>query len=642
MELALVLNIGTKMRYLTRQKSGIWQFRYQVPPKKRNFFNFCRQIKFSLHTRDRNVARTKSLKMELYMHQCLSNVKKYRKEIMLDMARSELFREEKPTVVDQLEYQELQNKFIESFKPSNGVMCDLVAQLINETIQTIKNTLNPTSKAALEESNLRFELKKMMALAEKHNGYTDSSLHWRSFSDLYCGEDTKQAAYDYIAQKSPLTYDDSSHFYSLLIEQLNKIFILRNTAHEASGNLDYDKLNRLIESLSIYLKNFEGKSEEGSITEHCISPVSVGLPESLQETANITELESYLSDYEKEKLSQGVKVKTVQGNISSIKVVLSLGGIECLKDISRSKGVEAFEKLKVYPSDPHHKKHKGIFEKLSPMNIYKKNIEVGAKYISEETATRNVQKTSSFFKWLAQYGVIDKNLFEGVVRSKKNSRKEQEKKRPFSPSDIKIIFSSNIYTEVHLKRFRKLYLNYQYWVPIIARYTGMRPNEICQLYKHDIVMENGIWCVKAHEERDDQSLKNMNSVRTIPIHSELIRLQFIQFVENQNDESRLFPELNYSPNEGYYSAVGSWFSRTFKEVLNFELQNKSFYSFRHYFINEFKQIGVASNLVGEIVGHIDQSITYDRYGSRVGVERLKDVIEMIPADENMKHIRPYY
>jgi dihydroorotase-like cyclic amidohydrolase len=53
------------MRYLTLSKSGIWQFRYQIPLRLRLHFDDRCEIKRSLKTSSKRTAKILALKLEL-------------------------------------------------------------------------------------------------------------------------------------------------------------------------------------------------------------------------------------------------------------------------------------------------------------------------------------------------------------------------------------------------------------------------------------------------------------------------------------------------------------------------------------------------------------------------------------------------
>ena len=43
-----------------------------------------------------------------------------------------------------------------------------------------------------------------------------------------------------------------------------------------------------------------------------------------------------------------------------------------------------------------------------------------------------------------------------------------------------------------------------FWLPIIALYTGMRMEEICQLYVSDVKKVDGVWGFNISEDEDKQ------------------------------------------------------------------------------------------------------------------------------------------
>ena len=72
--------------------------------------------------------------------------------------------------------------------------------------------------------------------------------------------------------------------------------------------------------------------------------------------------------------------------------------------------------------------------------------------------------------------------------------------------------------------------------PLIGLYSGMRLEEICQLYCEDIVEKNSIWCfdINQNPSKDgtvDKQLKNLNAVRLVPIHDRLRELGFLEHVQ---------------------------------------------------------------------------------------------------------------
>ncbi|WP_199451366.1 site-specific integrase [Vibrio harveyi] len=61
------------MRYLSISKSGIWQFRFQIPSEHRDLFDGRREIKRSLKTSDKQVATIHALQLEIEIRKSLTS-----------------------------------------------------------------------------------------------------------------------------------------------------------------------------------------------------------------------------------------------------------------------------------------------------------------------------------------------------------------------------------------------------------------------------------------------------------------------------------------------------------------------------------------------------------------------------------------
>lgn len=132
------------------------------------------------------------------------------------------------------------------------------------------------------------------------------------------------------------------------------------------------------------------------------------------------------------------------------------------------------------------------------------------------------------FEWLLQRGECSDNPFKGLGIKQ---RRELFKLRDAYTEEDKATFL----------QFAQAQAEWRKWILLLLRYTGARPSEICQLYKADIDLKACSISIQAH--RSDQTLKTPSSARTIPIHSQLIKAGFLDFVKSCA-HSRLFPILN--------------------------------------------------------------------------------------------------
>ncbi|MFU2207715.1 DUF6538 domain-containing protein [Solidesulfovibrio sp. C21] len=185
----------------------------------------------------------------------------------------------------------------------------------------------------------------------------------------------------------------------------------------------------------------------------------------------------------------------------------------------------------------------------------------------------------------------------------------------FTRDDINKIFSSEIYTNISCHH------SYKYWVPLIGYFTGMRLEEICQLYIEDLIVEDGLYCISVNDGKDKR-LKTPAANRMVPLHPVLIdKFKFHDFVSKQAQKGcgRIFSELKKQ--SGRYSHyVSRWFNSDFLVKIGVKTENskKVFHSFRHTFANYCKVGGIDEFKVREVLGHevAGQSITYGRYGKK--------------------------
>ncbi len=58
----------------------------------------------------------------------------------------------------------------------------------------------------------------------------------------------------------------------------------------------------------------------------------------------------------------------------------------------------------------------------------------------------------------------------------------------------------------------------KFWLPLIAVFSGMRQEEICQLHVEDIRQDEGVWFIDIND-RPPRKLKNATAVRRVPVHT---------------------------------------------------------------------------------------------------------------------------
>jgi len=272
------------------------------------------------------------------------------------------------------------------------------------------------------------------------------------------------------------------------------------------------------------------------------------------------------------------------------------------------------------------------YRKLSLKKLMAMDIPVEKK-MSASSLSKYYGTINSFLIWLDKnYNNVNSGL-TGILTIKINQQIDRLRDI-FTTEDLDKIFKSDIFVKKNSKQ------SYKYWVPLLGLYSGMRLEEICQLYLSDIVVQEGINCININDDGADKQLKTPAANRIIPIRPILINsLGFLDFVQMQknNGHDRLFPELKKQ--SGRFSHyVSRWFNSIF--LVNIGIKSsqnrKLFHSFRHNFANACKIADVEEYKAREFLGHDvpGKSITYGRYGKRYSVKvLLNDVLERIELYE---------
>jgi integrase len=209
---------------------------------------------------------------------------------------------------------------------------------------------------------------------------------------------------------------------------------------------------------------------------------------------------------------------------------------------------------------------------------------------------------------------------------KKHRGDKRLKRSPFSDEELTRIFDSPHFTKERAKQPAR------YWLPLCLLWTGARREEIAQLYLDDIRQEDGVWVldIKTDEDRG-QGLKNEASQRKVPVHSRLIELGLLEYVNQTRATGalRLFPQLTHGGN-GYGDAVGKVFARHLKQVGIVD-PGKVLHSLRHTAITRLHSRGVSQNIAEALVGHAANTVHGSVYLHRnaLPMSLLKEGIEAL-------------
>lgn len=231
----------------------------------------------------------------------------------------------------------------------------------------------------------------------------------------------------------------------------------------------------------------------------------------------------------------------------------------------------------------------------------------GHKLMSAKTINSHVQMFHSFFDWAERNGHAPHKLFEGMkVPKAKHSETEV---KPFTRVQTQQIFNELTNNPVGLVRKES-----HKWGALLGMFTGARLNEICQLDIADIQQQDGIWFLNITDEGDgNKTVKAKASRRKVPLHTKLIRLGFIDFVDSRRTAKRLFPDYSYNANGGYGRSLGRWYNESFMPKLGIKKPGIVFHSLRHTLVTRLGQANVAEPIYQCVVGHARAGVTQQVY-----------------------------
>lgn len=246
------------------------------------------------------------------------------------------------------------------------------------------------------------------------------------------------------------------------------------------------------------------------------------------------------------------------------------------------------------------------------------------KPMSAKTSSQSLERVSTFLNWLVNEGFIEKNPAKGtrIKSSKKTTR------LPFELNELQTLFANSTYGEQGFDTC------WHYWIPLMGAFSGARLGELAQLQVDDIRQEDNVWMM--HFVEDDRNSENARTLKTdaaqrrVPIHSTLIRLGFLEYLEGvrKTGNVQLFPCL-IKGGSGWSHYPSRWFAE-YRKGVNIVKPGKVFHSFRHSVMsNLLNNSKFPREHVQELLGHEHDSVAYNTYFHGLSSSRLQEMVEAL-------------
>jgi integrase len=220
-----------------------------------------------------------------------------------------------------------------------------------------------------------------------------------------------------------------------------------------------------------------------------------------------------------------------------------------------------------------------------------------------------------------------------------------DKRRPFTLQQIANLFKSPFYAACakHSPPFAHDKTGWRFWLPLMCLFMGMRPNEAAQMHLDDLKCTTaGTWFlhIVATDENDEapqttsakKTVKTANSRRKIPLHPELIKIGFLQFVEQRKKAGagpRLFPDLKPDKYGNHASYALKRFRETYLPAAIKMEARQSFYSSRHSWRDALRRIDAQPATLQALGAWSQGKLTSDEYGDKFDPDYQAQFIKKI-------------
>lgn len=327
----------------------------------------------------------------------------------------------------------------------------------------------------------------------------------------------------------------------------------------------------------------------------------------IYKTATVKQLTSkYLEEIEK----AGKAPKTVsQYGVSANLLCEIFGETRALDSIERNDVERYCTILETLP--PHRVKR---YSKMSANEAIAEANRIGDKSrLAANTRRNRFFSAFTIFQYAKDTKLISDNPFDDHLLKQRFTPKDdgtEKDVRPFTIEELQKVFAAPLYTGCqddgrgYGKPGPNVIRRGRFWVPLIGLFHGMRENEICQLHTADVCdWSEGLYLSLVVGE--DKRLKNKPSKRAIPVHPELIRLGFSEYLSLRRADTsspRLFPELTRAKKSGSYSDnFSKWFANFLLKVFGKKIE-PTFHSFRHCFTDACRIADLSPQRIDRICG----------------------------------------
>jgi integrase len=240
--------------------------------------------------------------------------------------------------------------------------------------------------------------------------------------------------------------------------------------------------------------------------------------------------------------------------------------------------------------------------------------------LSNSSLNHYVSALKTFFDWASDRGdFVADNPF-----ARQSRKTTVDGWKPYTVTELNQLFGGALFTEA--KERLRPNADPMLWVPLVALFSGLRVEEICQLRREDVKQE-GVGYFNVTDEGEGQKLKSKAAKRRVPIHTELVRCGFLAYLKGC-DAVSLWPGLKPG---GPDKRLSLYFSKRFtayRRAVGIVRAQTSFHSLRKNFTTALDNADVHQGNAAVLLGHT-RGFTFDTYSGGKELQALQAMVERV-------------
>ncbi len=263
------------------------------------------------------------------------------------------------------------------------------------------------------------------------------------------------------------------------------------------------------------------------------------------------------------------------------------------------------------------------------------------------TLVNHLRSVKAVFKCANQYHDARINLeqlFGGLDFGK--DVRQPDRRIPWSVDNLNRLFNTPIWTgtsqtkcSLRYKTGNLIIKDAYWWLPVIAIFSGMRLEEVCQLQCGDLKVDGDIQYLDVSEGAG-KHLKTATSARQVPLHGTLADLGIVALFDGNTPTRRIFGDLTRG---GVDKKLGYRYSANFaryRHKTDIHKDWMDYHSFRHTFVSALWQATRDMVLVASIVGHGGKNQSQTADYTHIDLATKADAVNKLTYDGlEMAHLK---